>query len=109
MNLSAEDKFIELTGVPVSINEKEKYPLANIKLNKGDLMLFFTDGLVEARYNGNLFGEERVRQYIQKNNRGMACRAPTLNQLIKGLVAEAERFSHNNLTDDVLVLGIKKK
>ena len=103
MNLSAEDKFIELTGVPVSINEKEKYPLANIKLNKGDLMLFFTDGLVEARYNGNLFGEERVRRFVKKNKH------LSLNMLIKGLVAEAEKFSHNNLTDDVLVLGIKKK
>jgi len=97
------DTFLQLSGVPVSIFEKEKYESASIKLHKGDLILMYTDGIVEARRQKELFGEERVRQFVKGN------RALSLNNLLKSLVKEARTFSQDNLRDDILIVGIKKE
>jgi PAS domain S-box-containing protein len=95
--------FIEITGVPLSIASKEIYPEVKIKLEKKDVIVMYTDGLTEARSNGKLFGEEGVRRFILKNNH------LNLTKLLKGLVKEARDFSNNNLRDDVLIIGIKKR
>lgn len=99
---AAKDEFIQISGTPLSILIDEKYPVADIKLNEGDLLLTYTDGLVEVRQEGELFGEERVRGFIKKNQ------DLSLEAHLEGLVEEARKFSGDNLTDDVLILGIKK-
>lgn len=106
--LVSEDRFIELTNIPVSIEINEKYRSVDIKLEKDDILLIFTDGLTEARYKKELFGEESIRKFIKKNVGAGLKPTPTLNNLIKGLVDEARNFSHDNLTDDILVIGIRK-
>lgn len=98
-----DDKFIEITGVPVSINKDEAYPSQKIKLKKGDTLIMYTDGLIESRFKGDLFGEERARKFIKKNS------SLSLLKLIHGLVQNARNFSQNKLTDDILVIGIRKK
>ncbi len=79
------------------------YSLKEVRLQEGDLFIMFTDGLTEARYKKELFGEERVRKYIKKN-KGL-----TLNKLVKGLVKEATDFAHGRLPDDFLIVAMKKR
>ncbi len=97
------DRFIELTGVPISVKSGALYSIEEVKLEKDDLFVMFTDGLTEARYKGELFGEERARKYIKKN-KGL-----TLNKLVKGLVKEATDFAHGKLPDDFLIIAMKRK
>ena len=96
------DLFIDITGTPVSLIKNKQYPLVGFELKKGDTFIMYTDGLIEARYNGKFFGEEGIRKFIKKNKK------QPLTNIIKGLAQEALDFSHNNLFDDVLIIGIEK-
>lgn len=100
--LVKKDRFLETTGTPVAVKAGEKYESIEVKLEKSDILLMYTDGLTEARHKGELFGEGRVRTFVKKNKN------LPLNSLIKDLVEEARNFSQNNLTDDILVLALKK-
>ena len=97
-----KNAFLQISGVPVSIFEKEKYDSATLKLQKDDLLLIYTDGIVEARRQKELFGEARIAAFTRKNKH------LSLEDLLKNLVEEAKQFSQNTLRDDILVVGIKK-
>jgi len=98
----SDDAFLEISGVPVSIFKQQKYDSQTLTLKPHDLLLIYTDGIVEARRQKELFGEERVAAFV-KNNKHLA-----LEALLKNLVEEARIFSQNTLRDDILVVGIKK-
>lgn len=100
----SKNKFIQLSGVPLSIMPKQSYPSTDIRLKKGEIILIFTDGLTEARINNSLFGSTRVKNYMKNNSHNKS-----LNQIIKGLVREARNFSNNHLRDDILILAMRKK
>ncbi len=73
-----------------------------LKLKEDDVIIMFTDGLTEARRDGDFFGEQRVRDFVKKNKH------LSLNQLLRGLIKEANNFAQKKLSDDVLIVGIKK-
>ncbi len=100
--LVKEDRFLEATGVPVAIRSAEKYESTEIKMQKGETLILCTDGLTESRRNSDFFGQEGIRDFAQKNKN------LPLEDFIKGLVGQARNFSRDNLTDDILVLGLKK-
>ncbi len=53
---SKEDSLIlEGEGIPVGIIKNHKWKIYNIKLNYGDKIVLFTDGIYEARNNQNKF------------------------------------------------------
>lgn len=101
--MAGDDSFLKLTDVPISIIEKESYNSMEIPLQTDDLIIMYTDGLIEARYKDTLFGEEKVRRFVKKNKK------IALKDFLKALVEEARRFSHDNLKDDILVIGIRKR
>lgn len=98
-----DDDFIKITGVPISIISKEAYPSKEIKMAKGDAVLIYTDGLVEPRRNGDLFGEERLRLFVKKNKNLPA------KQLLKELVEKVRKFSNYQLKDDILIVYLRRR
>lgn len=98
-----QDKFIEIDGSPMSLFKDTKYSLTKIELKKDDIIMFYTDGLVETRMSGELFGQERVSSYIKKNKT-----TPT-SKLLKNLINKARDFSDGELKDDILIVSIKKR
>ncbi len=97
-----EDRFLEVTSVPMAVLPDQSYPSISIKFEKNDLLIMYTDGLVEARKNSDLYGEERVRAFVKKHSR------LDLKKLLNRLVEEARNFSGDNLTDDMLIIGLRK-
>jgi serine phosphatase RsbU (regulator of sigma subunit) len=66
---SAENKLlaIQLPGPGLGIIMKAKFEVHVLKVNKGDKMLFFTDGIIEQRNNdGEMFSHERLEQLYIK-------------------------------------------
>jgi serine phosphatase RsbU (regulator of sigma subunit) len=66
---SAEKNLTEvnLPGPGLGIIPKAKFETITIKVNKGDKMLFYTDGIIEQRNKeGEMFGHERLEEaYIR--------------------------------------------
>ncbi len=68
---SKENKVIEenIKGVAIGFLESYDYRLGKIKLEKGDVLLYYTDGLTEAEsVEKELYGIERLKEVIERNH-----------------------------------------
>jgi sigma-B regulation protein RsbU (phosphoserine phosphatase) len=88
------------TGPALGLTADPRYVSQTIQVAAGDVLVFYTDGLVEAGANGEQFGEERLRNYVQENIR----RSP--EEVVKGLLAAARQFA-GRFTDDVTLLAVR--
>jgi sigma-B regulation protein RsbU (phosphoserine phosphatase) len=58
-------ELLEIGGPVIGAFPNMKYESSAIKLNPGDVLFLFTDGLSEAmNENGEEYTEERIRQFI---------------------------------------------
>lgn len=103
--LHAEGQLSEAAGggLPLGISSTPEYENHELRLEPGDLVLGFTDGLVEARRNGELLGDERLRNIL----RGAAGRAGDVQDLVR-LVHHEVRDWADGLSDDVVLLGLRR-
>ena len=66
----------------------------------GDLLLLYTDGAIEARRNGNFFGQEGLVKALKHWS------DPSPERLPEALLAEILSFSGGELADDVAMLAL---
>jgi len=83
--------------LPNAVYEEER-----IQLMKGDLMLFYTDGIVEAQKDNTYFGIERLSELIQAN---MSLSASEI--LGKVLEVVGEFTSDSSKSDDTTIIVLK--
>ena len=95
------------TGFVLAGMEGMKYRANEMKLNKGDRIFLYTDGVTEAtNENEALYGEDRLLSYISKNKNVKA------GQLLSGLKEDIDLFAGDAPQfDDItmLVFDYKKK
>ena len=88
---------IDLPGPGLGIIPKAQFHELEIDLEKGDKMLFFTDGIIEQRNpEGEMFSHERLEnlylQFCQENN----------DSIVQSIYSEFNEFcEHGELQDDV--------
>ncbi len=59
-------RFLELGGIPVGLFPDSKYQELELELQEGDVLVFYTDGLVEARDESDEeFGLKRLAQTVR--------------------------------------------
>ena len=64
---------LEIGGVPLGIEVPAVYQTSSVQLGPGDLLIFFTDGVIEAfDENGQEFGNERWLAAIRSLPKGTA-------------------------------------
>lgn len=96
---SSEQKLMEIDipGPGLGIIPKAKFETVKIQVNKGDKMLFYTDGIIEQRNKeGEMFSHERLEElYIQ------FCKEDN-NNIVQSIYDEFNKFNDNcELQDDV--------
>ncbi len=80
-----------------------KYNEKKVNLSKGDIIAFYTDGIVEANNEKNeLFGEERFIEIV-KNNKNLSSQ-----DLIAKIHKEIKKFAKNSPQHDDITLIILK-
>jgi PAS domain S-box-containing protein len=86
-------------GLPLGAIERS-YRTRQFTLDAGDTLILYTDGLTEARYNGELFGEQRLLETLDSTN----VRSPEgiIEQLRRAVLAHDVR-----LQDDLEVLTLR--
>jgi len=89
-------------GLALGIEAGIRYLAARpVELESGDVLLWYTDGLVEARNaGGDLFGIERVESTLR------ASAGATSRELIERLRAEVGRFVGGDGFEDDLTLVV---
>jgi sigma-B regulation protein RsbU (phosphoserine phosphatase) len=101
-----KDQLSELarTGMALGIDEKSVFKQQKIKLNHGDFVLLYTDGVTEAtNVEEQEFGEERLRQVILEKRR-----APVAEMLAALEKAVSEFVGETPQSDDIAVVIIKR-
>ncbi len=96
-------EFLESTGTVMGMFDNYCYDQSELQLHPGDIVLFYTDGAVEAKGDSEAtFGRERLYSLVQKN------RDLTAQGLIDKIYSEVVTFSGSRLMDDDLMLVVMK-
>ena len=70
-----------------------------VRLQTGDMILLYTDGVTEARHGAKFFGEGRVRRVLR--------RSATPDETVRLLLEAVEAFSAGPLRDDAAALVVR--
>jgi len=87
-------------GPVLGVLADAEYEMGRVRLDPGDRLVFFTDGLVEATDGREEFGEARVVSFVQ------AHRTLGAGALVARLIDEVKTFSGDARADDTTVLAL---
>ena len=88
-------------GLPLGAFQNERhYELSHLSLTYGDCLVLFTDGVTEARREGELFGERRVLETVRTLGGVPA------QEVAERLRAAASAFA-SELRDDLQILTVR--
>jgi len=88
-------------GFPVSMFEGETYPTNRCVLPEDATIVFYTDGLTEARRDGRMLGERGLRETVRRHLGEPA------QQLAESLLGRAARFAGGSAEDDMAVVVVR--
>jgi phosphoserine phosphatase RsbU/P len=97
-----EVRPLKATGALVMLDGGSEYHSKEIPLEKGDLLLLYTDGLAEVRNGEQMFGEERIANTLRRDPNVAA------DVLCKNLLEAARDFASEPMDDDVAILAIRR-
>jgi sigma-B regulation protein RsbU (phosphoserine phosphatase) len=70
---NGEPKFLDLAGIPLGLFPESQYQENEIFLESGDVLVFYSDGVVEMRNEaGEDFGLRRLAEVVRINARNSA-------------------------------------
>lgn len=96
--------FLDTEGMTIGVLDSFDYEEKTMYLEPNDFVIFYTDGVVEAKnQEGKMFTIERLCHVIE--NTDWQCQA---NELLERIYAEIEHYSRNTLrSDDITVIVLK--
>ncbi len=93
----------ESWGPLLGVVDWAEWPVSRLRLQPGDSLVLYTDGLIEARAGAELFGTDRVCDILT------AERTSALEQRVERLLSAARRYNTTKLEDDVVVMAVERK
>ena len=93
---------IEARGLALGIDAPQVYPTATADLPPGGAVVLYTDGVVEARRGGDLYGVERFDRLLAEK------RELPAREIALAALAACREWSDGDLTDDFAVVVIKR-
>lgn len=110
MYLVRDDALLDIRrfktkGIPLGIDRGIRWQMENINLNPGEMILLYTDGIIEAENErGEFFGEENLVQSLPKYNASSA--SETCKRILNNLNAFV---GENTSFDDIAIIAIKRE
>ncbi len=97
------DRFVPLesTGPILGVFEDSTYCCCVNQLEPGDKIWLFTDGIVEASRNYEIFGVDNLLKLLNNN------KDDSLPSVIDKIMKSVRDFSDNTFHDDITILGIE--
>ena len=84
-----DGKIIDLDegGLVLGVEEDAEYETGHVRLDDGDCMIFYTDGLIDAmNFEGKMWGRERLIETVKSFTAGSA------RQMTKNILRYRRRF-----------------
>jgi sigma-B regulation protein RsbU (phosphoserine phosphatase) len=104
--LKRDAKIIEIESgdLPLGSMKKVQYESVTFDLNEGDILIFHTDGLIEAlNIDEEMYGTERLKESISKIPDSFTATEviQSIVEDVRNFVGEAEQY------DDMTIVAIK--
>jgi sigma-B regulation protein RsbU (phosphoserine phosphatase) len=98
-----KNEVIEATGLPLGLFDEADYDEFKFKMKPGDMFVFFSDGMLDARSRaGEMFGRRRVEEIVA------TCAGKSADCVVDSLFkAVAEHSAGMETFDDQTVVAIK--
>ena len=97
--VSGEIQMLGTGSPPLGVYPDASWKSGQVELDAGDLLLLYTDGVLEARRNGEFFGEKRLEKIMRRKR-------ITVESLPSIVLEKVLAFSGGTLTDDIAVLAL---
>jgi sigma-B regulation protein RsbU (phosphoserine phosphatase) len=92
---------VDVSGLALGIEGGQTYGTTRVQLEPGAAAVLYTDGLLEARRDGELYGERRLDAALARNA-GLPA-----GELAEALVADCRAFA-GELGDDLAVVVLRR-
>ncbi|MES2461620.1 MAG: fused response regulator/phosphatase [Armatimonadota bacterium] len=98
---------VEISGPPLGVLAGIRYDSRSCRLEPGDILLLYTDGITEARSGSEFFGVDGLS--------GIACASrdrwsdPDIHPLAEALLEGARTFGQGSLRDDACLLLVRRE
>jgi serine phosphatase RsbU (regulator of sigma subunit) len=89
-------------GLPLGVLESQGYSWSELKLEAGDLVFAHTDGLIEARRGGEMYGEARLAELVARK---AATQSP--KELVRAVHEDVMQFA-DGISDDAVALALRR-
>lgn len=90
------------TGPLLMLDGASTFHSRELRLDSGDLVLLYTDGLSESRAGDQLFGEERIANTLRRDP------GASPGVIVKSLLEAARDFAREPNNDDIAILAIRR-
>jgi sigma-B regulation protein RsbU (phosphoserine phosphatase) len=96
-------RFLDLSGIPLGLFAESQYQSNELQLETGDVLVFYTDGVVESRNEtGDDSGLKRLAEVARANASASA------EEIVSAVNKAVDDFvGPNDLTDDCTMIVIK--
>jgi serine phosphatase RsbU (regulator of sigma subunit)/uncharacterized protein YigA (DUF484 family) len=88
-------------GLALGIDSEQEYSVSEIELAPGATIVLYTDGVLEARRDSELYGEERLDDLLRRRA-GVDPQA-----LAEAVLADCKSFAGGELSDDCAVVCLR--
>jgi serine phosphatase RsbU (regulator of sigma subunit) len=95
-------RAVEAHGLVLGIDGGQTYVESEADLPRGASLVLYTDGVIEARQDGELYGDDRLDALLAER-RELSARA-----LAAAVAEDAREFAGGDLSDDLAVVVIRK-
>ena len=89
-------------GLPLGVFERHGYSESELHLERGDLVFAHTDGLIEARREGEMYGTERLSQLVA----GLAG-SHAAQELVRAVHEDVTGWA-DGISDDAVALALRR-
>lgn len=97
---SRDVRMLKSGSSPLGVFADASWGTEAVVLKAGDLLLLYTDGVIETRRDGDFFGEERLRSLLGE-------REVSPESLPTRILDRLLAFSEGYLADDVAILAVQ--
>ena len=95
---------IESMGYPLGMFVEGEFPVSSLKLEAGDTLFIYSDGLSEADAAGEEYGVDRISRFVQQQSGRQA------SELIAACLDDLRTFTGGSpQMDDLTVLAIQRR
>jgi serine phosphatase RsbU (regulator of sigma subunit) len=93
---------LEGHGLPLGVLEGQEYAYSELALAPGDLVFAHTDGLIEARREGEMYGTDRLAAFIAG-----AAGTTSPMELVRAVHEEVTGWA-DGISDDAVALALRR-